>query len=127
LLRALTEAAQGRLTAIAGSRDDLPRAEYDRTRSVDAVQNYRSQTEGPGVRDFHEVPDHQSQSFDEDLAWELKQLRSVGITEVIAFDLTRQEFRIPVVRVLISGLEGARMHPKYVPGQRARRYVRTTT
>jgi ribosomal protein S12 methylthiotransferase accessory factor len=120
LLRALTEAAQGRLTAIAGSRDDLPRAEYDRTRSVDAVQQYRAQTDGPGVRHFHDVPDHQSESFDEDLAWELERLRSVGITEVVAFDLTRPEFGIPVVRVVVSGLEGARMHPKYVPGPRAR-------
>ena len=118
LLRALTEAAQGRLTAIAGSRDDLPRAEYERTRSVDAVQEYRLQTQGDGTRDFRSVPNHETETFDEDVAWELERLRAAGIREVVALDLSRSEFGIPVVRVVIPGLEGARMHPSYVAGAR---------
>ncbi len=120
LLRALTEAAQGRLTAIAGSRDDLTRAEYERTRSVDAVQHYRSQTERPGTRSFSAVADFQSETFDADLAWELERLQTVGVRQVIAIDLTRPEYQLPVVRVIIPGLEGARMHPDYQPGTRVR-------
>jgi ribosomal protein S12 methylthiotransferase accessory factor len=119
LLRALTEAAQGRLTAIAGSRDDLPRLEYERTRSVDALQQYRSATSGQGMRDFRHVPDRESETFDEDVAWELDRLRAVGIASLVAIDLTRAEFGIPVVRVVIPGLEGASMHANYVPGPRA--------
>jgi YcaO-like protein with predicted kinase domain len=126
LLRALTEAAQGRLTAIAGSRDDLPRAEYERTRSVDAVQDYRTRTEAQGTRDFHCAPNHESDTFDEDVAWELDQLRRVGISQVVAIDLTRSEFRIPVVRVVIPGLEGANMHPNYRAGARARAVLQAT-
>jgi YcaO-like protein with predicted kinase domain len=124
LLRAMTEAAQGRLTAIAGSRDDLPRAEYERTRSVDALQQYRSMTSGYGTRDLRSVPDRESETFDDDLAWELDQLRAVGIQEVVAIDLTRREFGIPVVRVVIPGLEGASMHANYAPGARAQTYLR---
>ena len=33
-------------------------------------------------------------------------LRSAGISEVVAVDLTREEFGIPVVRVIVPGLEG---------------------
>ena len=124
LLRALTEAAQGRLTAIAGSRDDLPRAEYERTRSIDAVQAYRAQTQGQGTRDFRSVPNHESETFDEDVAWELERLTAAGIREVVALDLTRPEFGVPVVRVVIPGLEGARMHPNYVAGERVRSRTR---
>jgi YcaO-like protein with predicted kinase domain len=120
LLRALTEAAQGRLTAIAGSRDDLPRAEYERTRSVDALQQYRSRTISPGTRDFRCVANYESGTLDEDVAWELERLRAAGVDQVVALDLTRPEFGIPVVRVVIPGLEGASMHPNYVPGARAR-------
>jgi ribosomal protein S12 methylthiotransferase accessory factor len=124
LLRALTEAAQGRLTAIAGSRDDLPRAEYERTRSIDAVQEYRSQTQGQGTRDFRSVANHETETFDEDVAWELERLKAAGIREVVALDLTRPEFDVPVVRMVIPGLEGARMHPNYVAGARVRSRTR---
>jgi ribosomal protein S12 methylthiotransferase accessory factor YcaO len=47
-----------------------------------------------------------SDSFDADVAWELTALRSAGISEVVAVDLTREEFGIPVVRVIVPGLEG---------------------
>jgi ribosomal protein S12 methylthiotransferase accessory factor len=57
----------------------------------------------------------------EDLQWELEQLRSAGIARVIAVDLTRPEFGIPVVRMVIPGLEGDIRHPHYVAGARARR------
>jgi ribosomal protein S12 methylthiotransferase accessory factor len=118
LLRALTEAAQGRLTAISGSRDDLPRAEYERTRDLDALQQTRLQVRGQGRRDYRSVPNHDAETFDEDVAWELERLRAAGIEEVVVVDLTRPELGIPVVRVVIPGLESGRMHPNYVAGRR---------
>ena len=51
----------------------------------------------------------------------LNSLRSAGIDRAVAVDLTRPEFEIPVVRVVIPGLEGDIRHPHYVPGSRARR------
>jgi ribosomal protein S12 methylthiotransferase accessory factor len=46
-------------------------------------------------------------------------LRAIGIQRVIAVDLTRPEFGIPVVRVVIPGLEWDRSHSNYAAGPRA--------
>ena len=70
---------------------------------------------------FREVASFTSDDLGRDLRWELEQLRAARITRVIAVDLTRPEFAIPVVRVVVPGLEGDIRHPHYVPGPRARR------
>ena len=49
----------------------------------------------------------------------LGRLRAVGIAEVVRVDLTRPEVGMPVVRVVIPGLEGQDDHEGYVPGSRA--------
>jgi ribosomal protein S12 methylthiotransferase accessory factor len=49
----------------------------------------------------------------------LDRIRAVGIGEVMAIDLTRPEIGVPVVRVVIPGLEGPDDHDRYVPGPRA--------
>jgi ribosomal protein S12 methylthiotransferase accessory factor len=56
--------------------------------------------------DFAAVPAFDGDSLDEDVTWELAALRSAGIGEVVAVDLTLEEFGIPVVRVVVPGLEG---------------------
>ncbi len=61
---------------------------------------------GEAARDFAAVPAFDSDSLDADVAWELTALRSAGISEVVAVDLTCEEFGIPVVRVIVPGLEG---------------------
>ena len=66
-------------------------------------------------------------SFEEDIAWEVERLREVGVTQVVAVDLTKSEFGIPVVRVIIPGLEGMDHSPKYVPGERARKLLKRRT
>ena len=55
------------------------------------------------------------------MAWLLERLRAVGIEQVVAVDLTRPELAIPVVRVVVPGLEGAFEEDKgdYLPGPRA--------
>ena len=68
-------------------------------------------------RDFREVADLDGESFADDLAWLLARLRSVGIEQVVAVDLTRPDLAIPVVRVVIPGLEGPDDHPRYLPGR----------
>jgi ribosomal protein S12 methylthiotransferase accessory factor len=61
---------------------------------------------GEAVRDFAAVPAFVSDNIDQDVAWELETLRSAGIREVVVVDLTREEFGIAVVRVIVPGLEG---------------------
>jgi ribosomal protein S12 methylthiotransferase accessory factor len=120
LLRALTEAAQERVARIAGTRDDLFRHGYERGRSLDVLRHHRTALSTGGARSFATAPTFESETFDEDVKWELQRLRSVGIQEVIAVDLTRTDFHVPVVYVLVPGLEGPSWVDEYTPGPRAR-------
>jgi YcaO-like protein with predicted kinase domain len=122
LVRALTEAAQTRLTYITGIRDDLLPLEYEEPPTadiVDALLDALRQESWP--HSFHEVPSFAADDLAQDLRHELECLRSAGITRVVTVDLTRPDFCIPVVRVVIPGLEGDIKHPHYLPGARARR------
>jgi ribosomal protein S12 methylthiotransferase accessory factor len=60
---------------------------------------------GHGSRDFHAAPDVATESLADDLNRILEGLRAAGVERAIAVDLTRPEFRIPVVRVVAPGLE----------------------
>ena len=127
LLRALTEAAQARLTYITGTRDDYP---------VDAWKpSYRRGRRewlsgdlcvAPSAT-FDDVPSFTAPSLIDDLDWLLVRLRAIGIDQVIAVDLGKEELGLPVVRVVVPGLEGPDdVGGDYTPGPRARRVVRET-
>jgi YcaO-like protein with predicted kinase domain len=120
LLRALTEAVQVRTTYIAGSRDDLRPESFTAAALEAQLRRARALMAGGGPqRDFRAVPSHDGDSFDDDLAWLLGRLRAAGIEQVVAVDLTCPDLAIPVVRVVIPGLEGPDDHPGYLPGPRA--------
>jgi ribosomal protein S12 methylthiotransferase accessory factor len=120
LSRALTEAAQTRLTYIAGLRDDLSPEEYAEVRGGeigDALLDALARENAPVA--FRDVPSLVTDELGEDLRWALGRLSAAGIERVIAVDLTRPEFGIPVVRLVIPGLEWDPHHPNYRPGRRA--------
>lgn len=124
LLRALTEAAQVRATLISGSRDDLGVARhYEALREPALWSRVHQVMRREPVRRFHEAPTFESASFDEDVAWELAHLADAGLEQVAVVDLTQPAFGIPVVRVVIPGLEAIHDAPGYVPGARARRLL----
>jgi ribosomal protein S12 methylthiotransferase accessory factor len=122
LLRAVSEAAQARTTYISGARDDfLPRL-YEPTTRARRLGDCRALLEAhPPVRHFHEAPTWHAETFAQDVAEEVKRLRSAGIRQVAVVDLTKPAFRLPVVRVVIPGLEAALEEDKgdYLPGPRA--------
>jgi len=120
LLRALTEAVQVRNTYVTGSRDDLRAKDYGPAERAERVHQLRLSmaSDGP-ARDFASVPSHRFDSFDEECRWLLGRLVATGCPRVLAVDLTRPEFALPVVRVVIPGLEGID-DADYVPGPRAR-------
>jgi len=123
LLRALTEAAQARTTYIAGSRDDFWAEDYTPAQRARRLRECRSlMAADAATRGFHEVPTRDQDSIDADVTWALEHLRAVGIRQAVAVNLTKPELGIPVVRVLIPGLEGLDdgERGKYVPGPRAR-------
>ena len=120
LLRALTEAAQSRLTYISGSRDDIERRDY--RRPGDETPAARRRREGPGAppsRRLDSTTTQDSETLNVDLQWELARLQAAGLHQVIVVDLTMPEFNLPVVKVVIPGLEGVPDGPDYVPGARA--------
>lgn len=120
LSRALTEAAQSRLTFIAGARDDMQREDYERFLTGEEQGRWlaRLRREAP-TRDFNQLPTWEGLSLRQDLDALTDRLARVGIDDVIVIDLTRPEFNIPVVRVIVPGLEGVD-HAGYALGRRAR-------
>lgn len=109
LARALTEAAQVRLTMIAGSRDDLITSDYDTeirdARRLAAHELAKRATRRP--KSFVNCPDFRNETVAEDIDLVLGKLAAIGVTEILCADLTRSTFNIPVVRTVIPGLEGA--------------------
>jgi ribosomal protein S12 methylthiotransferase accessory factor len=121
LSRALTEAAQSRLTRIASSRDDVPRIDYEVFRNSDVLSRLRAEyADGTATIDYAAIAGVQHDTFDEDVAWLIDSLVRIGIEEVVAVDLTHPRLGLPVVRVVIPGLEAPHEAPGYVAGARAR-------
>jgi ribosomal protein S12 methylthiotransferase accessory factor len=120
LLRALTEAAQARLAMISAIRDDPAQLDYLPEMKPGSLRRLAADLVGEAASDFTTVQAFASDSINQDVAWELDRLRSAGINEVIVVDLTREEFGIAVVRVIVPGLEGpTRIVPSCRLGQRA--------
>lgn len=118
LFRAISEAAQSRLTFISGARDDIFRSEYeDNVRTRLALAHFRSMSTRPGRR-FADVPSHDSPTFEQDLEWLLEQVHAAGFHHVVLTDLTREKMNIPAVRVVVPGLEGPDSDEQYKPGRR---------
>ena len=122
LLRALTEAAQTRLTYISGARDDLDPEEFSdqakmgRGRYVcDLIESTQAD------QSFQDCPSHEAVTFENDLGLLLERLASTGLSQVVTVDLSRPEYEIAVVRAVIPGLEAPHDDPDYVTGPRAQR------
>jgi ribosomal protein S12 methylthiotransferase accessory factor len=124
LARALMEAAQSRLNLIAGVRDDIRRDDYVQSAAdrVGAALLDVTLQDVP-LCPFSAAPDFAGDDLAADLRALLARLRAAGIGQVVAVDLTRSDLGIPVVRVVIPGLEWDGNHPGYRPGLRARAAV----
>lgn len=106
LSRALHEAAQGRLTAISGSRDDIFQADYIRGGSIDdhAKMIDALNSGGPSIS-FQTKKLPVGESVQEDIDTLLVQLNISGIEEVVVCDLSHSDIGIPVVKVVVPALE----------------------
>jgi len=121
LVRALTEAAQSRLTVISGSRDDFGRSRYEVTQSARAVAYYKKLSQvSNGTRGFSDLPCHNGDTVEDDLEHVVRCLSAAGIGQVLVVDLDRPEMPFSVVRVIVPGLEGPTESPSYMPGARVR-------
>jgi len=112
VMRALTEVAQSRLTQIHGAREDTTLADlrkkmgYDRAKRINAYW-FRDN----GQVAYPEIPSYDSDDFLKDIRFAIEALNKQGLDRVIVVDLTREEIGIPVVRVIVPGLEVFAMDP----------------
>jgi YcaO-like protein with predicted kinase domain len=130
LARAAAEAAQVRLMRIAGARDDLLPESYEPSRRAmrahAASEWLRATPPGTTGRDCRALPACAGKTLRQDLEAILARLAAAGVNEAVWVDLTDPEIGVPVVRVVVPGLEGpaTKVDGGYVPGERARRLQR---
>jgi ribosomal protein S12 methylthiotransferase accessory factor len=106
LLRALTEAAQSRTSRIAGSRDDTPLEDYALKGNADDQRLLRQALASPPPTwDFTRSASLATESFEGDLEVLLQALARAGIDSAVAVDLSKPKLGIPVVKVVVPGLE----------------------
>jgi putative methanogenesis marker protein 1 len=125
LLRAITEAAQSRLTFISGGRDDLKREDYTRFLSIEEYYKWHRLIvcASEPLKNYRAIKGCEGTTFNSDLNALLGALRSNGILEAIVIDLTKEEFKIPVTRVVVPGLESFLSSTEIIFGQRAGRVL----
>ena len=121
LLRALTEAVQVRMTYIVGlARGHLPLRLSARHLGGPPAQRARPHAARSRRCATSGDPRFRFEDFEAEVAWIWSVSRPAGVQQAIAVDLTRPEFGVPVVRVVVPGLEGSDHTPTIVPGARAR-------
>jgi ribosomal protein S12 methylthiotransferase accessory factor len=112
VLRALTEVAQSRLTQIHGAREDTTTADFRRQIGYDRTKRLNRHWFGDSeTRSFSEIRSQDSEDFLDDINLMLKRLEEAGMDRAIVIDLTREEIGVPVVRVMVPGLEQSAMDP----------------
>lgn len=122
--RAVEEAVQSRVTMIAGSRDDLFPMDYhnsvnrdDHARVVSMARTARAPLRQSACAE--------TRSFEDDIERLLQMLAARGIDQVIAVDLRHDDIGIPVVKIVVPGLEPVRTST-WRPGARARHALQGT-
>jgi ribosomal protein S12 methylthiotransferase accessory factor len=98
--RAITEAAQSRLTFIHGSREDLTPDAY--LRSHREVYDFFDRIEG--TTPWRTFRDRADDDLLQDYAYILHRLSARGYKNIFRVNMTRSPFEIPVAKVLVSGL-----------------------
>ena len=119
--RALNEAAQTRLNYISGAREDLFEGEFNDETLNDRIAAFRAlPTQDAPARAFDANAGIRAGTLEEMLDWLKDRLKAAGIHEIAVTDLTQAAHGIPVVRVIIPGLEAPHDDAAYVPGPRAK-------
>ncbi|HEV7558723.1 MAG TPA: YcaO-like family protein [Kofleriaceae bacterium] len=106
IARAITEAAQTRVTYIAGGRDDFFAFDYARATDPEILiplwDRLASPCDEPAVVD--DLPGAAPTSLGDALAILVDRLRDAGYHQVVAVDLTHPDLGVPVVKMIVPGL-----------------------
>nr|CBH39496.1 conserved hypothetical protein, YcaO-like family [uncultured archaeon] len=108
LNRAITEVAQSRLTQIHGAREDTASADMRRIMGYEWMRkSNKLWFDTSAKKDFKDVNyfSFDNDDFLADITHIVKLITGAGLERVIVVDLTRKEIGMPVVRVIVPGLE----------------------
>lgn len=128
VLRAITEAAQARLSVIAGVRDDIGPDMYGRSDDPASLEAWwRIVSENRGRRRFDAIPDWRCEAPQDEIGHLLARLRGAGLGQAIMVDLSPADTdALAVVRVIVPGLEPP-TEAACLPGRRARTVMGSVT
>ncbi len=115
-LRAITEAAQTRITSIAGARDDIDPGTYTRVigateASLLDMRPARGRTIPAGLAN--------TSSLNDMFAWILRRLRETDVSDIHAYRLSEPDLGFSVVKLLCHDLEDRAANPNWRPRARA--------
>lgn len=107
VIRAITEVAQSRATQIHGTREDTNRAIFMRKAGYERMKKINKHwfSDSHKMIDLSRIKDKSKTTFKEDIETCLKILGKNGFKKIFYKDLTRNDVNIPVVRIIIPGME----------------------
>lgn len=119
LVRAITEVSQTRAANIQGARDDLRRMNYEmgNTAETKSWQFMHSKKK----KNFNAIKTFENTDILDDIHLILRNLKNTGLERAVVVNLTDGEIKIPVVRVIVPGLETFKV-TKGAIGRRSWRY-----
>ena len=106
MIRALSEVAQSRATQIHGAREDATIAQFREVMGYDRVKRINAYWfRGDEYEPASAIQSCASDDFKTDIEEIVSRLAACGLDRVIVCDLTDPEIQIPVVRVIVPGME----------------------
>ena len=108
LCRALTEAAQSRVTVIAGARDDVGATQYQRARNVRFGMRPAPRSAAPAPApsvDFQTIPSADLPDLDEEIETAVRRVVAATGRSPLVVEHTRADVGVPVARVVCPGLD----------------------
>jgi thioglycine synthase len=113
LIRAITEVSQTRAANIQGARDDLRRIQYKEGDEIykrkwpfmPSSSSSEGQNHEDNFKNFSEIGTNVNKDIFDDIKLILSILKEAGIRKVIYVNFTNPDTEIPVVRVIVPGLE----------------------
>lgn len=102
-VRAVTEAAQARVTYMHGAREDLPEQAYFSGDPQARILRFFDRLEG--VADWSTFNDTSKGDLQDDYRYVIESLAMANFRSIFRVELTRAPFHIPVAKVLVPRLE----------------------
>jgi ribosomal protein S12 methylthiotransferase accessory factor len=107
-IRAITEAAQARLTFIHGAREDIALETYELGGVHERLRRFFAAQQGELA--WSGIVDRSSGDLAQDLCTVLDALQAAGCGEIYRIDLTNPRFGIPVVKMFVMGMVHRPLH-----------------